>query len=152
MKEIPLSKGKVAVVDDGDFEWLSQGTWHLHPNGYAQGRLDGKRGYMHRFILGLGDGEECDHLNRDKLDNRRLNLRRCTRQVNQRNLPEKLNKHKCPGVYYRHQNNKYVARIRINKGRKEHLGSFDAPEGASAAYEVAKAERDAADSLSFQPA
>lgn len=148
MKTIKLSKGKAAVVDDCDFEWLSKGTWHINSNGYAQGRLCGVRGYMHRFILGLEPGEECDHINRSKLDNRRNNLRRCSRRENQCNLPDKPNKHGFPGVTYRKQNQKYVARLRVH-GVKCHLGTFDTAEEASAAYEAAKAERYAVGSVSM---
>lgn len=146
MKTIPLSKGKVAVVDDRDFERLSKGTWYLHSNGYAQGRLEGVRVYMHRAVLNLKD-EECDHINRDKLDNRRANLRLCTRRENQCNLPEKPNKLGFSGVTFRKQNQKYVARLRVN-GRKVHLGTFDTPEEASAAYLSAKSERDGVGSYS----
>jgi len=62
VKLLPLSKGEVAIVDDGDFVWLSQGTWHLHDHGYAQGRLNGARGYMHRMILGLEVGKSATTL------------------------------------------------------------------------------------------
>jgi hypothetical protein len=141
MKTISLSKGEVAIVDDCDFERLSKGTWHLHPNGYAKGRLEGSRDYMHRYILGLKPGQECDHINRIKLDNRRSNLRVCSRQENQRNLPNKYNKHGFPGVVYRKQNNKYISKIRVDN-KRIHLGTFNTAKEAHDAFVKAKKLRD----------
>lgn len=83
MKKIPLTQGKFAIVDDADFEWLNQFSWHYHNLGYARGA----NGFMHRLINNTPVGLETDHMNQDKLDNRRSNLRSVTASVNQSNKP-----------------------------------------------------------------
>lgn len=82
MKEIKLTKGQVALVDDGDFDWLSQWTWLAHElkrTCYAY-RSGAPLTYMHRLILGLepGDGLQCDHRDGNGLNNQRHNIRVCT--------------------------------------------------------------------------
>lgn len=75
MKEIQLTQGRVALVDDDDFERMSSSNWCFHPSGYAcrsGGR--GKIIMMHREILGdkyCENNLEIDHINRDGLDNRK---------------------------------------------------------------------------------
>jgi len=90
VKQIPLTKGKVALVDDADFEHLNQWKWHYNPvcrTGYARriATIDGKRTliYMHHDILGIPAlGMEADHISTDGCDNRRENLRWGTRAQN----------------------------------------------------------------------
>ncbi len=84
MKEIKLTQGKIALVDDDDFERLNECKWHYHDLGYAR---NGSKGYMHRFINNTPDGFETDHINQNKLDNRKFNLRTVTASVNQTNKP-----------------------------------------------------------------
>lgn len=86
-----MTKGKKALVDDGDFEYLSQWKWHIHSTGYAIRSVDGghRKILMHRFIMDTPEGLETDHMNHDRLDNRRSNLKVCTKQENLSN----------PGVY-----------------------------------------------------
>lgn len=88
MREIPVYHGRKVVaytkVDDDDFEQLSQRRWYLKTTGYAH---NNDRKTMHRVVLGLkrGDGKIVDHINHDRLDNRRSNMRLVTRRVNQQN-------------------------------------------------------------------
>lgn len=90
---IPLSgkrgKGKSAIVDADMHEILSQWRWHLHVEGYASRgeRRDGKLKsiLMHRSIAETPVGMWTDHINHNRLDNRRKNLRACTAQENQCN-------------------------------------------------------------------
>jgi hypothetical protein len=93
MKSITLTQGKIALVDDGDFEWLSQWKWYAQKKSggmfYAvrSGWVGLKRALilMHRVILNAPEGTDVDHINHNGLDNRRENLRVCTRSQNQMN-------------------------------------------------------------------
>ena len=74
-KSIPLSKGKVALVDDADYDRLSAYQWFLSGTGSAVGFVPGGNGkfrleYMHRFIMQAAEGQLLDHINSDLLDNR----------------------------------------------------------------------------------
>lgn len=100
MREIILTNGAAALVDDEDFDLLSSYRWSQLPHGYVKahhrsrrddGRMVDKGLYMHRLILGLSDAGrdvQVDHVNRNRLDNQRANLRRCTFQLNQANRPK----------------------------------------------------------------
>src|SRR3990167_10292886 len=95
-KLIPLTKGKFAIVDVEDFEWLNQMEWQVHDkarSSYALGKkwLSHTKGItlaMHREILKKHninlEGMEVDHINGDGLDNRKVNLRVCTHAENMR--------------------------------------------------------------------
>lgn len=92
MKRIQLTKDQYAIVDDTDFNFLNQFKWCLHSKGYAcrnsyeRGRSRPKLRYMHREILGLDNSRSLidvvDHINRNRLDNRKLNLRVVSRKEN----------------------------------------------------------------------
>lgn len=88
VREIPLSNGGVALVDAEDYEWLSRWKWKRHVGGYAcrTGWDKVERKWlcilMHRFIVLPPEDIEVDHKNRNRLDNRRCNLRPATRQMN----------------------------------------------------------------------
>jgi hypothetical protein len=140
MREIPLTKGYVAIVDDEDYERvMAAGKWH-YSSGYAV--RDHSRMRMHRFIMGLvfGDGKNVDHINGNGLDNRRCNLRICTMSQNQGNRGvNKNNATRYKGVSFDHINNKYMARITIH-GRTVHLGRFVYAIDAACAYDRAARE------------
>ena len=84
MNKIQLTKGKYALVDDADFKWLNQWKWHF--DGQYAARKSPKKIYMHRLINLTPDSFETDHINRDKLDNRRSNLRSTMRSQNAFNV------------------------------------------------------------------
>ena len=93
-REIVLSDGSSAVVDAADYEWLSRWKWKPHRNGYACRTTYDKTTkkfpllLMHRAVLGdIPPGMTVDHINRDKRDNRRANLRIVTQGENNRNRP-----------------------------------------------------------------
>jgi predicted GIY-YIG superfamily endonuclease len=84
---MPLTQGKVAVIDSSDAELVSKHSWFTENTGYAAAKVNGKKVYLHRWLLGLTNrGQICDHLNGDKLDNRRANLKVCTQSENLRNI------------------------------------------------------------------
>ena len=83
---IILSGGQICLVSPEDHAFLSQWSWRLHNEGYAW-RTERKGGHflMHRVILGMKPGEITDHINRNRLDNRRGNLRLVTHSENVHN-------------------------------------------------------------------
>ena len=141
MKEIKLTRGKVALVDDEDFEWLNQRKWHAQKSGNAwyAARCDcsGKRKryvYMHRLILRPPIGKECDHSNGSGLDNRRANLRVVTRSQNMMNSRKGRGcSSKFKGVYWNRQAGKWHTQINVC-GRKHYLGRFVGEKEAACAY------------------
>jgi hypothetical protein len=141
MKEIELSKGKVALVDDEDFEYLNQWKWSVlkgHNTFYAYRKqsIDGRvcQIYMHRFIMKPPDQLDVDHIDSDGLNNQRLNLRLATKQQNQGNRRKITNGHsKYKGVTLK-RGKKWLAQIGINS-RMTHLGYFDNEIDAAKAYD-----------------
>lgn len=146
MKRIPLSQGKFALVDDEDFERLSQHRWHVTPFGYAQRtyRKNGKKCHvwMHRVILGLKDGEYTDHINGDRLDNRQNNLRRCNYKENQRNRGKVMTRRGRPttsrhkGVGWHKESGRWRSYITI-KNKYLQIGLFQDETEAAIYYNVA---------------
>ena len=117
MKEIPLTQGKTATIDDDDFVRVSVHKWSFDPKGYAFTNI-GKRPhrrilYMHRLILQAPKGKECDHINNNKLDNRRENLRLCTREENSRNRKLFKNATGYKGVYFDKDSEVYYAQVKF---------------------------------------
>lgn len=95
-REIPLSRGFVAVVDAEDYERLAVFKWSALVNRgsltvYAVRHEGGRSILMHRFILGLQGGPEVDHVDRDGLNNRRGNLRLATHATNMLNRRRQKN-------------------------------------------------------------
>lgn len=89
MKQIALTKGKFALVDDEDFDRLSAHKWNSHSGGYAV-RQEGnyykgtrKIIYMHQEVMGQ---KFIDHINHDKLDNQKKNLRVASKAQNTANI------------------------------------------------------------------
>lgn len=134
MIEIPLlardgSVRAYTLVDAADAEWLSEWRWCLHNDGYAARweTVDSRfrTVFMHRAILGLehGDPRKTDHVNRDRLDNRRANLRIATNAENSQNIPAKGgSRHR--GVSFHKQSGKWMARGKLN-GVEHYLGLYD---------------------------
>src|SRR5262245_12780739 len=84
MARIPVGKTLV-TVDDELFPFLSLLTWHLTPQGYAHGRVLDRMVLMHRLVANARPRYVVDHVNGNKLDNRRANLRECLQRENSRN-------------------------------------------------------------------
>lgn len=149
MTLIPLvRRGGIVVahtlVDEADAAWLSQWTWRRDRDGYAV-RYDSQNRrtlYMAREILGLkvGDPREADHRNRDKLDNRRANLRVVTHAQQMQNLPgHRGSSSRFRGVYWDKARSKWSARVQLN-GVTHCLGRFDDEEEAAQAAAAFRAE------------
>ena len=146
MKTIELSKGKVALVDDGDYNYLSQWKWHTLEcksgcwyavRNYTDN--DGKRTLMlmHRELLPVDGKLDVDHINGDGLDNRKENLRVCKHQHNMMNMKKsKSNTSGYKGVSWHIKQKKYNAYIRV-EGKRISLGSFDDAKKAALAYNEA---------------
>ncbi len=82
---IELTKGKFTIVDPKDLLPLGGYRWCFSGCGYAITTIDGKIRYMHHLILPSRRGLVNDHINRNRLDNRRENLRYVTHGENVRN-------------------------------------------------------------------
>lgn len=124
IEKVPLSNSKdYAIVDYKDFIRLPKRTWFMQ-FGYARATINYKQISMHRLIMGAKKGEEVDHINHNKLDNRRCNLRFVTRSENMYNQknPER-------GIIYYKKENRWRARIHVN-GKQKWLGSFKRREDA----------------------
>lgn len=119
-------------VDDEDFDALNQYVWHLGNAGYA---ASWEKRLMHRELLGLmtGDGRYGDHINHDKLDNRRANLRIVTNAENMQNRrPRRLGSSQYRGVTWDKRTQRWIAQGMLN-GRTYFLGRFDDEDVAGAA-------------------
>ena len=142
MKEIKLTQGKVALVDDELFEELNKYIWFAAKDVsvttakyYARCNHQGKKIKMHRLIMGVSDPKiKTDHKDGDGLNNQKENLRLCSDLENGRN--KKIPSSNTSGYKGVHQTRKgkWVARIGIDY-KKIHLGVFDNPVDAAIAYD-----------------
>lgn len=147
-RTIPLTQGQVAIVDDGDYEWLSQWKWSALWERYTRsfyatrnegGRKNQRTVRMHRRILGLEykDGKEGDHINGNTLDNRRSNLRIVTHLQNSWNRRgHRDNRSGVKGVHQHPKTLRWRARLNV-KGKRIHLGYFKDKMEAHAAHSEA---------------
>lgn len=139
MKEIYLTQNKQVMVDDADYDFLNQWKWYFANNGYAMrsiylGKINGKYKYknifMHHLIINPFKDLEVDHINRNRLDNRKENLRLVTSSQNKINcIKRKHNTSGYKGVSWEKRCKKWVAYLTFNKIRK-HLGYFHNIQGA----------------------
>jgi hypothetical protein len=136
MKEINLSNGGAALIDDADFELVNRWKWRRSENGYAVRTSWKGKILMHRLVIGvIPKGLEVDHINRIKLDNRRCNLRAVTHSENQRNTPKQSNNTSgFKGVSWDKSRGKWRAATKHN-GKHILIGRFNTPQEASRAYE-----------------
>jgi|ERR1035437_121533 hypothetical protein len=140
MKEIQLTKGQVAEVDDRDFEWLNRWKWQAQQT--RQGTFYAVRCsgtvYMHRVIMEQTDPKiKVDHEDENGLNNQRRNLRLATQAQNLCNRgPNRNNTSGHKGVTWDKINNKWKAQIVVNRTHIN-LGRFDDVLEAAAAYNEA---------------
>lgn len=89
--ELQIEGSNKKIMIDENMESLKKYKWHFHKAGYVRATINGRREFCHRIILNAKKGEIIDHINGDKLDNRRTNLRFCTFQQNTANSSKKEN-------------------------------------------------------------
>jgi hypothetical protein len=133
---IPLTQGKQTIVDDKDFELLSKFKW-CYSVGYAA-RRDSRKSFilMHRVIIKTPNGMLTDHINGNGLDNRRSNLRICTKSQNMMNATGKRTNNTSGfiGVSWNVNAHKWAAQLMVN-GKHIHFGYFDNPIDAARAHD-----------------
>lgn len=136
MKKIKLSnRNQYVLIDNEDFKWAYEYKWSLQ-NGYAKTWINGRNMPMHRLLMNCPVNKEVDHINVNKLDNRKKNLRICTREENCRNTNiQKNNTSGFKGVYW-FQNRYWRAKIQF-KNKRIHLGFFRNKIDAAKAYNEA---------------
>lgn len=155
MKLIPLGlnarkhRGYFAKVDDEDYEELMKYSWQVSYSSkvksfyaYRSKKIKGRvfKTAMHRQVTGAPKGKDVDHINHDTLDNRRSNLRLCSRGENlgnRRKLKRLTSKYK--GVWWKKEGNIWEAGIRFN-GTVTRLGYFNDEEEAARAYDAVAPE------------
>ena len=152
--QIELTNGGVALIDDADYDREfecdvkghaltivpSRRNWHLRGSGkwmYAATTFR-RSGHhlvvtLHRLIAGAKQGQSVDHVNGDRMDNRRENLRICTSRQNSRNMNSFRGASRFKGVYL--SNGRW--RSQIQAGRKIPLGAFPTELEAALAYDAA---------------
>lgn len=132
MKTILLTQDKVALVDDKDYGWLKHLPWQFHNAGYATcSHL-----LMHRLIMKPERGWDVDHIDGNRLNNQRRNLRLATRQYNHWNRkkkPDSSSKYK--GVSWSKKDKLWEAKIN-NNGTVIPLGWWHEEHHAAMAYDM----------------
>lgn len=136
---VPLTRGKVAIVDDQDVKAVAAHNWNAYPSGqtwYAQrsywtGERVATEG-MGRFLTSPPKGLVVDHINGNGLDNRRSNLRHCTRQQNRYNTPTRRESRSGYTGVKKRANGRFTTYL---KGKS--YGTYDTPEEAARAYDLA---------------
>lgn len=150
-REIPLTRGKVAIIDAEDWPLVSRYKWgafsssgRRKPHWYATATTPrhegGKKVRLHRILLSAPKGVQVDHRDGDGLNNRRTNLRLCTHGQNQQNRKAVVSKSGYKGVKRIDKKPQWSVRwiAAIKKdGRSRHLGSYDTAEEAARAYDRA---------------
>ena len=145
-KEINLTNGMKAFVDDEDFDYLSNYNWRALKNGKTHYAVFGKRingiystTWMHRMIMGVKKREdEINHIDHNGLNNQKNNLRQTTHRniTIQRSVTDrKQTKYK--GISFHKPSNKWRARISVN-GKTKYLGYYESAVEAAKAYDDAQ--------------
>ena len=137
MKQIKLTQGVVARIDDDDYEKFGAFNWHNH-EGYGArmvgGRKNRKMLRLHREIMQAPADMEVDHIDGDRTNCQKSNMRLVPRWLNRLNLPlYKNSKSGYKGVTWHGQTPKWVASIRF-RGKQIHIGLFENKHDAAIAY------------------
>lgn len=130
--------GKFIILDDCWFDYVSQWRWHVDWRGYAVRNVwelvNGKKKcvtiQMHVLINNTPKGLDTDHRNRNRLDNRKENLRNATGKQNARNQAKKSKKNRYKGIYRQEYSGRYTVVCAIHH-KNECWGTYDTDEFAA---------------------
>ncbi|WP_064199119.1 HNH endonuclease [Brevibacillus brevis] len=134
--KIVISNDLVGEVDIEDYEKVKPHTWQISRNGYVYTKLEGKIKYLHRYLLKVNGDEIVDHINMNKLDNKKSNLRLCSIMQNSFNTGKpKSSLREFTSIYkgLKKVSNGWNVRIGIN-GTVYHLGVYENDIAAANAY------------------
>lgn len=140
-REIVLSNGTVALVDEADYATASAHRWHPRRCGervYVETKIKRFSIGLHRLLLRPSTGQVVDHIDGNALNNVRSNLRVCSRAENNRNTRKCRRPTQSAFKGVARQGRAWRAYIHKG-GRYCHLGTFQRPEDAAAAYDLAAA-------------
>lgn len=134
---IQLTKGMHAIVDCDDYDAVVVSKWNYSSRGYAKAKYQGKTIHMHRLVMRATDRQHVDHANCNKLDNRKSNLRLCTKAQNAMNTGKSYGRSsRYKGVTYHKATRTWQAQIKVG-GKNIYLGVFLNEDDAGVAYNVA---------------
>jgi hypothetical protein len=143
MKTISLTHGKVALIDDEDYDFVIQHKWYSHQcrkNApcYAIANQKNRVVRMHRLIMNAPKDLQVDHIDGNGLNNQKNNLRLCTAAENQHNqrVQKRAKTSKYKGVFTRKNRNKWSCQIKCNS-KIYHLGYFKSEILAAKTYDTA---------------
>jgi hypothetical protein len=132
---ITLTQGKVATIDDDDYDRIVAHKWCF--NGRYAVRVAGRKTvYMHREVMRAGKDEQIDHIDTDRLNNQKSNLRQCDHTTNQHNRKVQAGTSIYKGVAWNKQRKKWRGQI-VVAGKTVFLGYFKLEQEAAAAYDKA---------------
>lgn len=142
-REVPLTRGFVAIVDDEDFDRVSRFRWCLQQGAKSRTAYATRREapnspkiWMHRWLLDAPDDVQVDHRNGNGLDNRRSNIRLCTPSQNATNRIRTFANKSSSFVGVHRQRSRWVARIVVAL-KRVHLGVFASEIDAARCYDRA---------------
>ncbi len=128
------------LLIDPEFRYLIEGRKVFLSGGYPAVRVDGKTERLHRLIMEPPAGKGVDHINRNKLDVRRANLRICDQADNCLNVPaHKDSASGVRGVWFDRDRGQWTAQISHRK-KRVHIGRFASKAAASAARKAKERE------------
>lgn len=121
---------KTFIIDPEDYDKVSTKVWHINDFGYVISWINGKHCRLHRLIMEPPNNMDIDHINHNTLDNRKCNLRICTRQQNSMNQKKKINNTSgTPGVVFDKRSNFWMATIKY-KYKRIYLGCYKSKDDA----------------------
>lgn len=130
---MPANNGKHFIIDKEDFDLVHSYNWNIRKDGYV---YNTKVGYLHRLLMNTPKGYMTDHIDHNRLNNRKSNLRICLNSNNLMNMISKTGSSKFKGVCWHKKAKKWVSSIRVNN-KHMHLGCFDNEVDAAKAYNEA---------------